>query len=293
MAAQVIQDLDAETKKAVFDLLKAELQTDAASDHDDRKLPSLVKFSGGKAKGEASYRKWKFEVQELIDGNCPENKVRRAIQKSLFGHAAEAFMSVSKETSVKEILEKFDKLYLPAKDVEQVYGIFYVAKQEANESLSEWYVRLETILNTPSLQLTTEQKEKMLRSRFWKGLHSDQVKDGLRHKFDNNASSIDLLDAARIVTEEAGATAQSQQAQTANDQMSKLHSSLEKLLEKVTKLEDKVNSSQSAQQSSSQAKSSNTNNAAASQTKHFHGRCHKCHRFGHKAATCKSQKPKE
>ena len=299
--AEHIQDLNDQQKKAVFDLLKAQLEPAGANDpqgdgvnvYDDRKIPSLVKFSGGKAKGEASYRKWKFEVQELISGNCPEYKIRRAIQKSLFGTAGDSFITLAKETSVADILCKFDKLFQPAEDVEHVFGKFYAAKQDSAESLSDWYVRIETILDTPSLELTSDQKEKMLRARFWKGLHSESLKNGLRHKFDNNSTSVELHDSARIIAEEVGATAQVQ-VQSTHDQFAVLNASVEKLVEKISKLEAKVNASQSSKQSYKPAAQSttttSTSNAPASKSTKFHGRCFKCHRYGHKAADCLSKK---
>ena len=69
---------------------------------------------------------------------------------------------------------------------------------------------------------------------------------------------------------------------------------MEKLVEKISKLEAKVNASQSSKQSYKPAAQSttttSTSNAPALKSTKFHGRCFKCHRYGHKAADCLSKK---
>ena len=42
----------------------------------------------------------------------------------------------------------------------------------------------------------------MLRSRFWKGLACETTKNALRHKYDTGSSVMELLQAARQITEE-------------------------------------------------------------------------------------------
>jgi len=297
--ANVLEGLNENQKRQILQTLKTELEPGPApvgddgnqneNDEvicDDRKLPTLVKFSGGKAKGDSSYRKWKFEVQELVSARCPESKIRRAIQKSLFGSAAESFMSIPKETSVKDILDKFDKLFQVSEDAEAIYGKFYSAVQDANESISEWYIRLESILDLPALNLGAEQKESMLRARFWKGLRKEYVKSSLRHKFDNNATSVQLLNAARVVSEEVGATAatsttvQHQPAQTSGDQLTKLMAAIDLLTQKVEKLEKGQNSKLK----------STSDSSSSSQGAKFKGKCHKCKMYGHKASDCRVKK---
>ena len=292
--ADVLADLNEDQKRQLLQRLKTEYEPgpgvpnegDEAGDaapgndvtYDDRKLPSLVKFSGGKAKGEATYRKWKFEVQELIDGGCPERKIRRAIQKSLFGSAADSFMSIAKDTPVADILDKFNKLFQPSEDVEAVFSKFYSATQESGESISDWYIRLESVLDVSSVNLSKEQKENMIRSRFWKGLAKESIKNGLRHKFDGGATAVELLNAARVIAEEVGATAQHQPLQVpTNDQMAKLTTAIEKLTDRVDKLEGKANLQKS--------KSSYCDGKRS--PRKFRGKCHKCKKQGHKAGDCR------
>lgn len=291
--ADVLADLNEDQKRQILARLKTEYEPDNEGDeagggavgneihYDDRKLPSLVKFSGGKAKGEATYKKWKFEVKELIDGGCPERKIRRAMQKSLFGSAADSFMSVEKETSVNDILNKFDKLFQPSEDVEAIFSKFYSAVQESTESISDWYIRLESILDVSSVGLSKEQKENMIRSRFWKGLAKEIIRNGLRHKYDSGATAVELLNAARIIAEEAGTSAQHQSLQVpSNDQIAKLTSAIEKLTDRVGKLEGKVNKEKQEKQNSSNAESKKSSIK-------FRGKCHKCKRYGHKAVDCR------
>jgi hypothetical protein len=292
----VLEGLDDNQKREVLRRLKTEYEPAAAQEgaaadvnagnYDERKLPSLVKFSGSKVKGEATFRKWKFEVQELIDSGCPDAKIRRAIQKSLFGNAAEAFMSIPKDTLLNNILEKFDKLFMPSEDTEAVLSKFYLASQESSESISDYFIRLESLLTAPSLELSVEQRESMLRARFWKGLNKESVKSSLRHKYDNNATSVELLNAARNVAEEVGAVAQHQPSQISGNEISKLTAAIDKLTARVEKLEVKGHSSQGKISTSS---GTTKRESFSSKSTRFRGRCHKCKKYGHKAADCRVQ----
>jgi hypothetical protein len=247
---------------------------DEVSTYDERKLPTLPKFSGASTKGEPTYTRWRYEVTDLQASGCSEATLRRAIQKSVFGIAAETLMYLGRQPPVNDILHKFDVLFQNSDDSEVAMSQFYSASQKADESLPAWYTRLEALLNLDCLSLSLEQKEKMLRARFWKGLHRDDVRNGLRHKFDMGATSVQLLEAARQVQEEnRKSTAQSHPGQ--NDPTLKV---LQQLQEQMNKIQLRMESLEK--------QGTKTYKTSTRSGKQFKGTCFKCRRSGHKAQDC-------
>ena len=316
----LIKGLNVESKKDLSDnLLKVTTTKDEdqqskdneVCSYDDRKLPSLPKFSGTNAKGETTYQRWKFEVNELRQSGCPEAKLKRAIQKSLFGLAADNFMYLGKESHVTSILTKFDALYMTTDDDESALAQFYSATQHKDETLPAWFTRLKSMLNADCLSLSQEQKDKMLRSRFWKGLACDTTKNALRHKFDNGSPAMELLQAARQIVEEN----KSKSAQCNISQVNRGSSQqdvLSKLMEKMSTMQNRVDELDSQIKNNSRQVSSQPtmrNNLGQSsqpamghnlghpspqtsqstRTSQFNGTCFKCKRFGHKASFCRAK----
>jgi hypothetical protein len=285
--------MNEDSKKTLSDnLLKKEANSqqekppeDAAScSYDDRKLPSLPKFSGSNAKGETTYRRWKFEVCELSQSGCPESKLKRAIHKSLFGLAADTFMYLGKDSAVSTILQKFDVLYMTNEDDESTLAQFYSATQHKDESLPAWFTRLESMLNADCLALSQVQKDKMLRSRFWKGLSCETIKSGLRHRYDNGATAMELLQAARQIYEEDS------KAKSAQCNIRQVHSGsnqqdvLSNLMDKMSTLQTRFEEFDARLKGNSGHQSSFPQSSRS-----FNGTCFKCKRYGHKASNCRSK----
>ena len=84
---------------------------------------------------------------------------------------------------------------------EQILTNFYTAVQKSSESIAEWSCRLEDILSHPKVQLRPEQREEMLKTRFFKGLYHEKVQDAIRHKVDSKGYD-DLLVLAREAEDE-------------------------------------------------------------------------------------------
>lgn len=313
----IVQDLDDNTRKALLERLvgnldenakssllsnlapvsrdskKAEINEEATNEdrqvktenYDDRKLPSLSKFSGNNAKGEPTYKRWKFEVLELQQAGCPDVKLCRAIRKSLFGMASDAYMYLGETPSVQNILDKFDILFKTTDDDETAMAQFYSAKQHKDESLPTWFTRLECMLNADCLSFSQEQKEKMLRSRFWKGLACETLKNALRHKYDTGSTTMQLLQAARQIKEEAPALAS--QCSIINtrsiDKPPDEAVGLSKLMEQLSTLQTRLDRFEG------QLNQNNTSANRKPSSQSFHGTCFKCKRFGHKASDCRSK----
>jgi hypothetical protein len=280
--------------------------------YDDRKLPSLPRFSGTNLKGETTYQRWRYEVLCLQTAGCPEPKLIRVIQKSLFGMAADTLMFLGKQPSLTDILKKFDVLYQDSDDIEVAMAQFYAATQKADESLPAWFTRLESLLNADCLALDSSKKETMLRARFWKGLNNEVLRHGLRHKVDSGLSSVQLLEAARQIQEEdrKSTTVQSQvnQWDKTTQLLKQLSQQMDGLKIRLDKLEQQQQPSYVPQNFSSvpqhfnaqpqhstfsqQPNTGSSNFKSASYTKpsqsnfRFRGQCFKCRKSGHKAKDC-------
>jgi len=286
--------------------------------YDDRKLPSLPRFSGTDTKGESTYQRWRHEVLCLQTAGCPESKLIRAIQKSLFGLAADTLMYLGKQPTLTNILRKFDVLFQASDDSEVAMAQFYSASQKADESLPAWFTRLESLLNADCLKLDSTKRETMLRARFWKGLNSDVLRHGLRHKFDSGLTSVQLLEAARQIQEEdrRSTSVQShpgqldkttQLLQQLSQQMEGLKLRMDKLEQRNTTLVPQQVTSRACQSNSAPHQFSSVpqqatyvpqqfsagtqryrsiSNSKAQSNFKFRGQCFKCRKSGHKAKDC-------
>lgn len=99
---------------------------------DDRKIPSLPKFSGSAAKNEPSFRVWEFEVQNL-QSMFGEREVIRAIHHSVMGMAADALMRLGTDATVRQILDKFKLIFGTVVTNEHLLSSFYTAEQKTTE----------------------------------------------------------------------------------------------------------------------------------------------------------------
>ena len=155
-----------------------------------------------------------------------------------------------------------------------------------------WYIRLESLLEIPALGLTTPQKESMLRARFWKGLVEEGIKNSLRHKYDVGDSSVQLLNSARQVAEELGASAQHQPVQVSNsDHLVKLTSAIEALTDRISKLEsDQQLKRPSHKKFKGKCHSCKKFKGKCHRCKKFKGKCHRCKKYGRKASNCQVKK---
>ena len=122
------------------------------------------------------------------------------------------------------------------------------------------------------------QKVNVLRTQFWTGLFNQEIKNAIRHKYDNNASYEDLLSAARSVAKEyASVTATS--AVTQLETPSKQEDKLDSIIQRLEQLEARnINSYAST---TSGGSSQNYNHKRRPKIK-----CFFCNKFGHYKKDC-------
>ena len=167
-------------------------------------FPKFSVFSGDeqKTKSEATFEEWKYEVNCIQkEGTYREEAIAEAIRKSLRGQAKRVLLPMGTSATVQEILSKLDGIFGNVATGESVLQEFYTAEQRQDETVAAWGLRLEEILQKAVVKghVKSEEKNNMLRNKFWRSLRSDRLKNATRSKYES-ISSFELL--RRAVREE-------------------------------------------------------------------------------------------
>ena len=160
-------------------------------------FPKFSIFSGEepKPKGEASYEEWKCEVACTRKENIYQSQVlAQAIRKSLRGHAKRQVLSIGTTASIEDILHRLEGVFGNVATAESVLQEFYTATQKQDKSVAAWGLRLEEILQKAidKGHVKEEDKNSMLKNKFWKALRNDRLKNATRIAF-SSALSFDEL----------------------------------------------------------------------------------------------------
>ena len=150
--------------------------------------PYINFFSGADPlpKNESAFEEWKLEVEKLRRGKrYPDMSIDHAIRSSLKGQARKVFINMDPECTTQEVIEKMESVFGNVASGESVLQEFYTASQRKDESVAEWGIRLEDIFQRAVAKgyATAIQKDKMLRERFWRSLHSSELKNATRLHF--------------------------------------------------------------------------------------------------------------
>ena len=143
----------------------------------------------------------------------------------------------------------------------------------------------------------------MLRSRYWSGLYSDQIKNALRHHFDDGADFEVLLRQARMAEQEpdrmSAQQSQSLQNQDKLDiimqQLSEMNSKMQEMETKLVEFEESLTRQTKDSETCPPVPSlkssvgSQTSTVTKSPTQ-FPGKCYACGQVGHKQGS--SERPK-
>ena len=168
--------------------------------------PRLSVFTGSATRKdtEATYDLWKYEVICLQSGKCyKDHVILEAVRRSLRGEAARVAMRLGTQSSLDELLAKFDSIYGAVQVKECALADFYCARQQDSEDVSQWSCRLEDLLSKAVATGKVQQSEmnEMLRCMFWTGLRQ-QLKDRSGHKFDAIKDFDQLRRAIRLVEQD-------------------------------------------------------------------------------------------
>ena len=142
-------------------------------------------FSGTQPtpKHENTFEVWRLEVKSLMSRGCYSDiAIVQAIWKSLRGQARNVLFTLGSSAKAVDILERLESVYGNVASGEAVLQEFYTVHQEEEESVTDWGLRLEQILQRAIEKghVTEERKDQMLRDKFWRSLYNQDLKNATK-----------------------------------------------------------------------------------------------------------------
>ena len=168
-------------------------------------FPKLPIFSGAEepSKGEVSYEVRQYEVK-CLQKSLPEHVLLLSIRTSLRGAARDMLIPLGEDATVEDILDKLDGFYGNVSSPEAIIQSFYSDAQRGGECVATFGSRLEQTLSRAIRygHMELAAKDSMLRSKFWTGLRSQQLRNSTRYLYDTYKKFPDLLREIRKVEQE-------------------------------------------------------------------------------------------
>lgn len=108
-----------------------------------------------------------------------EPMIAQAIRKSLKLQAKKVILPLGIDATVKEMMERLEGVFGNVATGLSVLQEFYSASQKQDESVASWGLRLEEILQKAidKGHVREEEKDEMLRKKFWRCLRSDRLRN--------------------------------------------------------------------------------------------------------------------
>ena len=131
-------------------------------------------------KNESTFKSWRLEIESLRSSNMfPEYMVTQSIRNSLKVPARSTLLTLGPRASSEEILHKLESVFGNVASGQSIMQEFYTAVQQPDENVTMWSLRLEEILQrvAEKSSISAEQKNVMLRERFWRSLHSTELQN--------------------------------------------------------------------------------------------------------------------
>ena len=147
--------------------------------------PRIPTFSG-EEKSEVTFEVWKYEVTCIInDGSYPDTVVLQCIRNSLKGKTRALLLTLPDATP-KQLVDKLDGVYGNVYSSEAIFQQFYMQSQEPGQSVSEYGMKLECLLQSASQKefISPEVRNTMLRTKLWSGLTDAELKNQSRYKYE-------------------------------------------------------------------------------------------------------------
>ena len=160
--------------------------------------PFLSSFSGAEPvpNKEVSFENWKLETRFLINSSSySELTVNQILRNSLRGHARKVVNTLRPNVSSTEMIEKLESVFGNVVSGESLVQEFYNAYQKADESSTLWGIRLEDLFEKARDKghVTNEQRENMLRNKFWRGLYRTDLKNATHVYFVSDKIDFEML----------------------------------------------------------------------------------------------------
>ena len=148
--------------------------------------PRFPIFSGDD-KSDVTFDVWRFEVKCAIrEGTCSNALIAQSIRSSLRGKARSLLLTLPGIATPDQMIWKLEGVYGNIYPSEQLIQQFYAAKQEPKESVAEYGMRLEGLLQTciDRGDISSGVRNDMLRSKLWSGLRDANLRNASRFKYD-------------------------------------------------------------------------------------------------------------
>ncbi|KAK3105374.1 hypothetical protein FSP39_023707 [Pinctada imbricata] len=148
--------------------------------------PRFPVFSG-EEKSDCTFEVWKFEVKcALREGTCSDTLILQSIRSSLKGKARNLLLTLPEDANPNQILDKLEGVFGNIYPSEQLIQQFYGAKQRTDESVADYGMRLESLLQTciDRGDISHNARNDMLRTKLWSGLCNAELKNASRYKYD-------------------------------------------------------------------------------------------------------------
>ena len=168
---------------------KKEAETKTKADVTHFLKPYLTQFSGTEPvpKNESSFEDWKAETQCLIKSKVyPDYIVSQAIRNSLKGQARKALSTLDPLTNSDGIISKLESLFGNVASGLSILQEFFTAAQNSDETVTMWGLRIEEILQRAieKGEVPSERRNHLLKDKFWRSLHSFDLKIATKVYFD-------------------------------------------------------------------------------------------------------------
>lgn len=212
-------------------------------------FPKLPIFSGLEVpqKGEVTYEVWSLEVKCLRNiQELPEYSLLQSIRNSLRGSARDVIIPLGENATVDQILDKLEGFYGIVSTGATLMQTFYNDFQKESESIVSYGTRLEQTLSRAVTHghIEIAAKDSILRSKFWTGLRSQQLKNSTRHLYDSIIDFKSLLREIRKVESEDASSLRPVQKQKAQQQSNQVEteSKEDKILKQLSDLMNRMTS---------------------------------------------------
>jgi hypothetical protein len=148
--------------------------------------PRLPNFSG-ESKSETSFDVWKFEAKCLLRKHLyPDLIIVQCMRNSLKGQARNTLLTLPESATPLHIIDKLEGIYGNVYSSDTLLLSFYAEKQMIGQSVADYGMKLESILQKvyDTGILNPKVKNDMLRAKFWSGLRDPALKNATRYKYD-------------------------------------------------------------------------------------------------------------
>ena len=157
----------------------------------------IGKFSGTEPtpSDELNFDQWCIDVRSY-QSSYPDNILLPAVRKSIVGKAKSVIRHLGASYTIEEVIAVLTQEYEGVASSDVIFKDFYQLKQEQNEKVQIFLIRLRDTLTRLSLRFSDrvhkEDHDKILRDHFFYGICSD-LQNSIRHLYDDETVTFSQL----------------------------------------------------------------------------------------------------